>query len=68
MGNYSLEYKAEICKRIIDGEEKLASVCAEQNLKENIVRGWIKDYKAREGKSFVGSGNIKPEDAKIKRL
>ncbi len=68
MGNYSLEYKTEICKRIIEGGEKVSHVSAEQNLVENTVRSWLRSYKQREGKPFVGSGNIKPEEAELKRL
>jgi Transposase and inactivated derivatives len=68
MGNYSPEYKEEICKRIIDSGEKVTHVCAEQNLVENTVRSWLRTYKERENKPFVGSGNIKPEEAELKRL
>lgn len=68
MGNYSPEYKAEICRRILDNEEKVSHVCAEQNLVENTVRSWLRSYKEREGKPFVGSGNIKPEEAEMRRL
>ncbi len=32
MSNYSIEYKEEICKRIIEGGEKVPHVCAEQDL------------------------------------
>lgn len=53
MGNYSPEYKAEICRCIIDGGEKVSNVSAEQNLIENTVRSWLKSYEERDGKSFV---------------
>jgi transposase len=68
MGNYSSEYKAEICRRILDGGEKVSNVSAEQNLVENTVRSWLRSYKERDGKSFVGSGNTKPEEAEMRRL
>ncbi|HPE95980.1 MAG TPA: transposase [Bacillota bacterium] len=68
MGNYSIEYKKEICKRITDGGEKVSHVCAEQNLVENTVRSWLRIYKERSGQAFVGSGNIKPEEIELKRL
>ncbi len=68
MSNYSTEYKEEICKRIIEGKEKIPYVCAEQDLSIHTVRSWIKTYKERDGKPFVGSGNIKPEEAEMRRL
>lgn len=68
MGNYSREYKEEICKRIVNDGEKVSHVCAEQNLVENTVRSWLKIYKERSAQAFVGSGNIRPEDVELKRL
>ena len=29
---------------------------------------WLNSYRARNGMAFVGSGNIKPEEAEMKRL
>lgn len=65
---YSKEYKEQVCKRIIEGGEKASQVSLELDLHENTVYNWVRTYKDRNGRAFVGSGNIKPEEADIKRL
>ena len=65
---YSPEYKGQICKRIVEGGEKVSHVCMELDLRRNTVHNWVRSYKDRNGKPFVGSGNIKPEEAELKRL
>lgn len=52
---FSPEFKGQVCKRIVEGGEKVSQVSLELDIHEN-------------GKPFVGSGNIKPEDAEMKRL
>ncbi len=68
MKTYSKEYKEEICKRILEHGEKVSHVCAEQDLVECTVRSWLRTYKARDGRPFVGSGNTPPEEAELRRL
>lgn len=65
---YSREYKEQVCKRIIEGEEKVSQVSLELELHENTVYNWVRFYKERSGGAFVGSGNIRSEEAEMKRL
>lgn len=66
--NYSREFKEEVCKQIVENGETAPNVCLELDLKENTVYSWLKSYRERGGKPFVGSGNIKPEEVDFKRL
>lgn len=65
---YSPEFKGQVCKRIIDGGEKVSQISMELDLHENTIYNWLNSYRARNGKAFVGSGNIKPEESEMKRL
>lgn len=65
---YSPEFEGQVCKRIAEGGEKVSQICLELDLHENTVHNWMHSYKERNGRPFVGSGNIKPEDAGLKRL
>ncbi|CAB1245683.1 transposase [Ruminococcaceae bacterium BL-4] len=65
---YSPEFKVQVCKRIIEGGEKVSQISIELDLHENTIYNWLNSYKARNGMAFIGSGNIKPEEAEMKRL
>ena len=65
---YSPEFKGQVCKRIIEGGEKVSQISIELDLHENTIYNWLNSYRARNGKAFVGSGNIKPEESEMKRL
>jgi len=40
----------------------------ELGLAYNTLHRWVKEYKESNGKSFVGSGNIKPQNQEIIEL
>ena len=65
---YSPEYKGQVCKRTIEGGEKVSQISIELDLHENTIYSWLNSYRTRNGMAFVGSGNIKPEEAEMKRL
>ncbi len=65
---YSREFKGQVCKRIVEGGEKVSQVSLELDIHENTLHSWVRAYKERSGKQFVGSGNTKPEEAEMKRL
>jgi transposase len=43
-------------------------VAKELGLAYNTLHRWVKEYKESNGKSFVGSGNIKPQNQEIVEL
>ena len=65
---YSPEYKGQVCKRIIEGGEKVSQISIELDLHENTIYNWLNSYIFFIFFAFVGSGNIKPEESEMKRL
>jgi transposase len=65
---YDAAYKAEVCKRVVDGGESAAALGRELGISENTLYTWVGKYRKSKGAAFVGSGHIKPEDVEMKRL
>jgi transposase len=65
---YDVAYKAEVCKRVTESGETVASVSRELGISENTLYTWVSRYRQNSVMPFVGSGHIKPEDADVKRL
>lgn len=65
---YDAAYKVEVCQRVEDGGETVASISRELGISENTLYTWVSRYRQNRVKPFVGSGHIKPEDAEMKRL
>jgi len=65
---YDAAYKTEVCKRVAEDGETVAAIGRELGISENTLYTWVKRYRENSAKPFVGSGNIKPEDAELKRL
>jgi len=65
---YDAAYKTEVCRRVVEDGETVPSVCRELGISENTVYTWISRYRKNSVVPFVGSGNIRPEDAEMKRL
>lgn len=65
---YSAEFKIEAVKRVERTGEPVTRVAAELGVKPNTLHGWISKYKSSPETPFPGSGHLKPEDEKYKRL
>ena len=65
---YDGAYKTEICKRVEEGGETVASLSRELRINENTIHGWLRRYRENSVKPFVGSDHVKAEDAEMKRL
>jgi transposase-like protein len=68
MKTYDAAYKTEVCKRVEEGGESAASVSRETGVNEHTLHTWLKRYRQNSETPFPGSGHIKPEDVKLKRL
>ncbi|MCI2046962.1 MAG: transposase [Faecalibacterium sp.] len=53
---YSPEFKGQVCKRIIEGGEKVSQISIELDLHENTIYNWLNSYRARNGKAFTFGG------------
>ncbi|CRZ33887.1 transposase-like protein [Herbinix hemicellulosilytica] len=62
------EYKIQAVELCLEGDKSIAQVAKELGLAYNTLHRWVKEYKESNGTSFVGSGNIKPQNQEIIEL
>lgn len=65
---YSTEFKLEAVKRIERTGESVTRVAEELGVKSTTLQGWVKKYKQSPNAPFPGSGNLSPEDEKLRKL
>lgn len=65
---YSKEFKIKAVKRVKRTGEAINKVAADLGVKSSTMHGWIKQYKESPETSFPGSGHLKPDDEKLKKL
>lgn len=65
---YSAEFKLEAVKRIERTNEPVSKVAADLGVKPTTLQGWVKKYKQSPTAPFPGSGNLSPEDEKLRKL
>jgi len=65
---YSAEFKLEAVKRIERTKEPVTKVAADLGVKPTTLQGWVKKYKQSPTVPFPGSGNLSPEDEKLRKL
>jgi transposase len=65
---YSAEFKIEAIKRLEKSGESVNKVAEELGVKPTTMHGWVKKYKKSPEAPFPGSGNLSPEDEKLKKL
>lgn len=65
---YSAEFKIEAVKRIEKTGEHLSKVAKELGVAPTTMNGWIKKYKESPEAPFPGSGHLKPEDERLRKL
>lgn len=66
--NYDKEFKVYAVKQILDEGKKAAEVCRDLDIAQQTLSRWVKQYQEDKDQSFVGSGNLKSEDKRIKEL
>lgn len=65
---YDKEFKWTICKMALEDNIKISDIAKQYSIKVQLIYKWISDYKTYGDEAFVGSGNLRSEDAKIKEL
>ncbi len=65
---YSSEFKLEAVKRYESSGKSIVSVAEELGVKPTTMQGWVNKYKKSPESPFPGSGNLSPEDEKLKKL
>lgn len=65
---YSAEFKIEAAKRVEQSDKPLTKVAEELGVKPTTLQGWVNKYRNSPGSPFPGSGHLKPEDEKLRKL
>lgn len=65
---YSAEFKIEAVKRLEKSGESLSNVARELGVSPTTMHGWVQKYKESSETPFPGSGHLKPEDEKLRKL
>jgi transposase len=65
---FSREYKLEAVRLVRDRGVAVAQAARDLDVRENILRRWIKELGADAGHAFPGHGQMKPEQLEIDRL
>lgn len=65
---YSTEFKLEAVKRIERTGEAVTKVAEELGVKPSTMQGWVNKYRQSPNAPFTDSGNLSPEDEKLRKL
>jgi len=65
---YSAEFKLEAVKRVERTKEPVSKVATDLGVKPTTLQGWVKKYKHSPNAPFPSSGNLSPEDEKLRKL
>ena len=65
---YSIEFKIQATKRVVEEGMSSAQVARELGINVNSLREWVRRYREDAEELFVGSGNLRKEEKNIKEL
>lgn len=66
--NYTREFKVQACELVLKENVKVKIVAERMGINPIMLYKWIDDYRTYGDAAFVGKGNLRPEEAKIKKL
>jgi len=66
--HYSAEFKIEAIRRFESSGQPLTQVAKELGVKPTTMQGWVNKYRKSPEAPFPGSGHLKPEDEKLRKL
>jgi transposase len=59
---FDKEFKVQAVRMVKEDGKRVAEVARELDIAEQTLHNWVKKYNKDKEASFVGSGNLKPED------
>ena len=65
---HTKEFKVQVCELVLKEGLKTKTVAEQFGLNQNMIYNWLNAYKTFGNEAFVGSGNLRSEDAKIRKL
>lgn len=66
--NYTKEFKAKACELVLQDGVKVKIVAEKLGINQIMLYRWIDEYKTYGDAAFIGKGNLRPEEAKLKQL
>ncbi len=64
--NYTKEFKIQACELVVKKGLKVKAVADKMGINHIMLYRWIDQYKTFGADAFVGKGNLRPEEAKLK--
>ena len=65
---FSKEFKTKACELVIKDGIKHAVVAEKMGINKIMLYRWIDEYETYGEEAFLGSGNLRSEDAELKKL
>lgn len=65
---FSAEFKREAVLMILDSSRSPTEVAQDLDINVNMLHTWRRQYLEDQESAFPGKGNLKPEDAELRRL
>jgi len=66
--NYTKELKEQACRMVLESKMPVRIVAERFNVGLQLLYRWIGQYETYGNEAFVGSGKLRSEDAKLKKL
>jgi transposase len=66
--HYNQKFKEEAVKYIQQHSKPLTAIAEEMNIPAGTLSKWLHKYRQFPDEPFVGSGNIREEDKRVKQL
>ena len=66
--NYTREFKTKACELVLKDGVKVKIVAEKLGINHIMLYRWIDEYKTYGDAAFIGKGNLRPEEAKLKQL
>lgn len=65
---FTQEFKRNAVKLVVEKGVPVRKVARDLDIHPNLVHQWMRLFQDEGDGAFVGKGNLKPEDAEVKRL
>lgn len=66
--NYTKEFKLEACNLVIQDGLSTTVVAKQFGIHPGMLSRWVNELETYGDQAFVGTGNLRSEDAKLKKL
>jgi len=61
-------FKLEAVRLVVEESRSVASVARDLGIAENLLYRWKQQFTEQQEEAFVGTGNLTPEQAELRRL